>query len=201
MSSLVFRSGTMNSGKSAHLLLTYHSLVSSGKKVMVFKPSTDSRDGGEVVTRAFDARVDAILIGSMDLNKIYRTVRDERPDFILIDEVQFFNEAVIDELGHIADDFETKVVCYGLKTDFQKNLFSGSKRLIEIGATLEDLNSVCVNCKRYAVYNMRTSNGVPIFDGEQIQTGGNESYTAVCRKCYEKAKTEIMFNGKDYLHR
>lgn len=199
--SFVFRSGVMNSGKSAHLLLTHHNFISQGKNVLLFKPSTDTRDGAFVVSRAFNQSLPVNVVSDEPLNSMYRMCQELKPDCVLVDEVQFFAEHRIDELAHIADDLGIMVVCYGLRTDFKTNLFTGSKRLIELGASIEELHATCPHCHNYAVYNMRLSDGVPVFDGEQIQTGGNESYRSVCRQCYEKAKTEVIFKGLDVLER
>lgn len=188
MATLYFRYGTMNSSKSAQLLMVHHNYKEQGKTAVVFKSSLDTRSGNFVGSRAINTEVEAILVGLLEVGTMFEYVKEHRPDCVLVDEVQFMSEEQIDELGKIVDLLDTPVIAYGLLTDFQSNLFSGSRRLIEIGARLEEIKTVCWDCSRRAAFNMRIQDGVPVFDGEQIMIGGNDEYKPVCRKCYLKAK-------------
>lgn len=188
MAKLYFRTGTMNSSKSAQLLMVKHNYEEQGKKVIIFKPRLDTRDGDKVKSRALHETSPAALVGVSEVNRMFDLVEAVRPDCVLIDEVQFMTPEQVDELGRIVDLLSVPVIAYGLSTDFQTNLFAGSKRLIEIGAKVEEIKTVCWDCNARAVFNMRTSDGVPVFSGQQVQVGGNESYRPVCRSCYSKAE-------------
>lgn len=192
MAKLYFRYGTMNSGKSAHLLMVHHNYVEQGKNVVIFKPLLDTRDGDFVKSRALNGKVPAILIGIVTVGTMFDYVEKHKPACVLIDEVQFMTEEQVDEMTKIVDLLNVPVITYGLMTDFQTNLFTGSRRLIEVGAKVEEIKTICWDCENKAVYNMRLSDGVPVFSGEQIQVGGNESYKPVCRQCYEQAKNTIL---------
>lgn len=194
MATLYFRYGTMNSGKSAHLLMVYHNYKEQGKSVVIFKPSLDTRSGEFVGSRALNTKEKAIVVGMTDKDKMFDHVAQHKPSCVLVDEVQFMSEKQIDELGEIVDLLDTPVICYGLLTDFQSNLFSGSRRLIEIGARLEEIKTVCWHCSKRAVYNMRINDGNPVFTGEQVKIGGNEGYRPVCRSCYKASKK--IFGGR-----
>lgn len=188
MAKLYFRYGTMNSSKSAQLLMVNHNYISEGKTTLIFKPSLDTRDGAYVKSRVIKEHLPAILITDNDKGKMYELVKKERPNAVLVDEVQFFSEEFIVELVDIVDSLNIPVLCYGLMTDFTGHLFEGSKSLIENGARLEEVKTVCVYCDVKANYNMRVVDDIPVFSGEVVQVGGNESYKAVCRKCYNKFK-------------
>lgn len=188
MTTLYFLYGTMNSSKSAQLLMKNYNYVSEGKKTVVIKPSIDTRDKGYVKSRVLAEKLKAYEIEPTDELKIYNIVADEKPDVVLVDEVQFMTENQIKELAKIVDEFNITVLCYGLMSDFTGHLFEGSKALIENGAKLEHVKTVCVYCNNNANYNMRINDGIPIFEGEQVKVGGNESYKAVCRKCYNDKK-------------
>lgn len=187
-SGLTFYFGTMDSSKTANMLMTRHSYISKGKKVLIFKPVLDTRDGAVVKSRALSEKAPAELIGLVETGKMYKRALDCRPDVILVDEVQFMSEVQVDELALIVDLLNIPVMAYGLMTDFQTNLFAGSRRLIELGSDLKEVKTVCYYCSSKAIYNLRFNGEDPIFDGEQVLVGGNESYKPVCRSCYNKAK-------------
>lgn len=188
-----FKSGTMDSGKSIHLMIRHFSFMQKGKVCLVFKPKLDTRDGDCVKSRAMEHTLPADRIVAEDEEgAMFEMAKRVKPYCVFVDEVQFMPAHQIDELAKIVDVLGIPVMAYGLMTDFQTNFFSGSKRIIEIGANIEILESDCRYCTNPATFNMRLSNGVPVFSGEQVQVGGNESYKPVCRKCYNKAKEKSM---------
>ena len=195
MAKLRFKHGTMNSSKSAQLIMVDYNYKSQGKSTLVFKPRLDTRDGGIVKSRALGTVVEAILIDSDDSYTMTNLAGTFKPDCILVDEVQFMSPHQIDELAMIVDTLDIPVICFGLMTDFQSKLFEGSKRLIELGAILEEIKTVCTECKARAVNNMRLRDGVPIFDGAQVEVGGNEMYKPVCRQCYKVAQLKYATNS------
>lgn len=186
MAKLYFKFGTMNSSKSAQLIMVDHNYKEQGKETLIFKPLLDTRDGEFVKSRALGTQVEANMVGVHEHNYMFNMTQQLMPNCVLVDEVQFMSSHQIEELARIVDLLHVPVICFGLMTDFQSKLFEGSKRLVELGAILDEIKTVCWNCKARAVHNMRYLDDKPIFTGEQVQVGGNESYKPVCRKCYRK---------------
>lgn len=195
MPKLYYNYGTMNSGKSMDLLKTAFNYEDNGNTVLVFKSVVDTRDGAFVKSRGGGREVPAILVDEQSGSMMYEMTKERKPAVVLVDEAQFMTADQIDELVRIVDELNIPVLAYGLMTDFRGSLFPGSQRLIEVGARLNLIKMVCRYCSRAAVYNMRHVDGVPVFSGEQVQVGGNESYKAVCRHCYAKAKKGIKLEG------
>lgn len=199
MAKLRFKYGTMNSSKSANLLMTQHNYTEQGKKVLIFKPKLDTRDGHFVKSRALNERQPAIMIEVNELDTMFSTTQIEQPDCVLVDEVQFMTPRQIEELGEIVDILNIPVIAYGLMSDFQSKLFPGSQRLIEIGALLEEIKTICFYCNKRATMNMRLLDGEPTFDGDQVQVGGNDSYKPVCRSCFNTAKKVLSYKHQPNL--
>ncbi|MVP01419.1 thymidine kinase [Paenibacillus lutrae] len=188
MAKLYFRYGTMNSGKSIEVLRTVHNYEEQGKKVLLFTPSVDDRSGVGLVASRIGMQKAAIVIE--DGVNMVELAAKERPNCILIDEAQFLSAEQVQQLTQIADDLGIPVIAYGLRADFLGNLFEGSSSLFAIADKIEEIKTVCWFCDRKATMNMRCKDSVPIFHGEQIQIGGNESYIPVCRKCYTEKKRQ-----------
>ena len=109
---------------------------------------------------------------------------EEKPDCILVDEAQFLSKDNVKQLSDVVDFFLIPVICYGLRTDFKGELFEGSQYLLAISDKIEEIKTIC-ECVRKDTYNLRMINGKPTIQGEQVLIGGNESYIAMCRKCYK----------------
>ncbi|MDR5598822.1 thymidine kinase [Paenibacillus larvae] len=186
MAKLYFRYGTMNSGKSIEVLRTVHNYEEQEKKVLLFTPAIDNRYGKGIVTSRIGMQKDAIVI-ELDTT-MYELAERERPNCILIDEAQFLNKNQVMQLVWIVDELDIPVIAYGLRADFQAKLFEGSYHLLTLADKIEEIKTVCWYCDKKATMNMRCKDGEPIFHGEQIQIGGNESYIPVCRKCYFERK-------------
>ncbi|MER2007433.1 MAG: thymidine kinase [Psychrobacillus sp.] len=187
MASLHYVWGSMNSSKSAQLLMTWHNYEEQGYRVLVVKPKIDTRDGEYIKSRALDVRRKAdIVIGKDDIGLIYAIGLDY--DVILIDESQFLTKEQVNELGDIVDFLNIPIMAYGLKTDYFGQLFEGSKRLIEIADKFQEIKTVCPCCGGKAIFNMRIDEETkePVFGGEQISVGFN--YQPVCRKYYNELK-------------
>ena len=106
---------------------------------------------------------------------------------IIADECQFFTSAQIDQLKDIADNFDVPVLCFGLRTDFLSRLFEGSRRLFEIADSISEIKTIC-SCGNKAIVNARIdSEGHVVTEGGQILIGGNDSYIAMCHKCWKQA--------------
>jgi thymidine kinase len=185
MSKIFFRYGSMNAGKSLQILSIAHNYEEQGKKVLLFKPSIDTRDNGVIRSRV-GLEKECILVN--ENVSMFEIAKTERPDAIITDESQFFSKEQIEELTDIADVLEIPVMAYGIKNDFLNELFEGAKYLLIYADKIEELKTLCWHCNRKAIHNMRVVDGVPSFNGEQVQVGGNESYVPVCRACYRKAQ-------------
>lgn len=187
MAKLYFRYGTMNSGKSMDILKVKHNYEEQGKNVILLTTSVDDRYGVGVVKSRTGLSSEAHVIEELGCS-ISDFVQAEnnlnRISCVLIDESQFLLEDSIMSLVEVVDQLNIPVICYGLKNDFQNQLFEGSKRLIEMADKVEEIKTICWFCESKAIMNMRMHDGKAVYHGEQIQTGGNESYLPVCRKHY-----------------
>lgn len=183
MAKLYFKYGTMNSGKSMLLLAAAHNYASQGRRILVY---TTEEYRPEVVSRA-GLRLDAIPLREESYSQISNSINKygEPVSAILVDESQFMSEAQVKGLAKIVDVYNIPVLCYGLKNDFQNKLFPGSAALLAYADKLEEIKTICWNCGSKATMNLRTLNGKPVREGEQVQVGDKE-YLPVCRKCYNK---------------
>jgi thymidine kinase len=190
LAKLYFRYGTMNSGKSIEVLRVAHNYEEQGKKVLLLTSVVDDRFGvGKVVSRIGMQKSAIVVDDKLDMIELARI---EQPNCILVDEAQFLNRKQVAQLIVIVDDLNIPVIAYGLRADFMGQLFEGSNALIAAADTIEEIKTVCWYCDKKAIMNMRCKDGEPIFHGEQIQIGGNESYVPVCRKCYaSKLKSSL----------
>ena len=181
---MYFYYGAMGSSKTANALMTRFSWEDKGKKVALLKPSIDNRDGVDIVKSRAGLMAKAILI--YPNSNICDVLPDpvEEYDNLIVDEAQFLSKAQVDELREIADH-GTFVMCYGLKADFLGNLFEGSKRILELADSLREIVTMCP-CGKKAIMNARYSGNKILYEGEQVVVGGNESYMALCHRCYKK---------------
>ncbi|WP_274361841.1 thymidine kinase [Paenibacillus thermotolerans] len=186
MAKLYFRYGTMNSGKSIEVLRVAHNYEEQGKKVLLFTPSIDSRYGVGHVTSRIGIQKEAVVV--KDGTDMAAMTREHMPDCVMVDEAQFLTEPQVIQLTDIADDLDIPVLAYGLRADFMGKLFPGSEALFSWADKIEEIKTICWYCNRKATMNMRYKDGIPVFAGEQIQIGGNESYLPVCRRCYKEAR-------------
>lgn len=190
-SKLFFRYATMNSAKSAELLMKAYNFEERGLKILCIKPSIDGREGKNVIKSRVGIERECKMVKPTD--NIYDGVKKllengGKIDWILADESQFFKKEQIDQLGDIVDELDINVICYGLRADFRTELFEGSKRLFEIADSIEEMKSSC-SCGRKSIINARIDeNGNVVTNGEQIEIGGNDRYVSLCRKCYKKLR-------------
>ena len=174
----------MGSAKSMNLLAVAHTYELQGKSVMILKPALDTRFGKSVVRSRSGLEKEAHRLlaegDRLTSNEI------EGLSCILVDEAQFLSPDVVDHLRAVSAVHDVPVLCYGLRSDFRRGLFPGSQRLLELADVIEEVKSTCQYCNKKAVFNMRLINGVPVFEGPQVQLGAEDSYQAVCSRCYEK---------------
>lgn len=192
MSKLYFRYGAMNSGKSTALLQAAFNYEERGQRVLVVKPDTDTKGESAIVSRLGVTRpVDFTVGPGQDVHRTFLAESAavlERTgtavSCLLVDEAQFFTAAQVDDLLRIAIEDDVPVLAYGIRTDFRTIAFPGSRRLLEIAHSLEELKTIC-RCGRKAIFNARTVDGRYVFDGEQVEIDGvNVGYESLCGSCY-----------------
>ena len=185
MAKLYFKYGAMGSSKSAQALITKFNYEELDMRVWLIKPSTDTRDGADIVKSRIGLEAHAqIITPEQDIEKEYRRVGHH--DVIIADEAQFFTPAQIDQLRTLVDEEDLPVLCFGLRTDFLTHFFPGAQRLMELADSITEIKTVC-SCGRKATVNARIDeNGNVITQGSQVFLGGNDSYIAMCHKCWKK---------------
>jgi len=184
MAKLYFYYGAMNSSKTANALMTHFNYEEVGQNALLCKTETDKRDGARVIRSRIGLEMECIF-----LSELIAMPEEEikKYDCVIVDEVQFATKEQIDFLSDIVDFMDVPVVCYGLRTDFQNNLFPGSERLIAIADTIQEVKTVCW-CGKKATANARFNRNGIIRDGEQVFLGANDSYVALCRKHFKLGK-------------
>ena len=180
----------MGSSKTAQALITKFNYEERNMKVLFMKPSTDTRDGADIVRSRIGLEARAIVVPP-DLD-LYEFFRNEHRDCkaVIVDECQFLTPEQVDQLSLITMDFDVAVLCFGLRTDFLTPFFPGSQRLMEIAESITEIKMVC-DCGAKATVNARLDDqGNVVFEGEQVLLGGNDRYLAMCRRCWIKARRE-----------
>ena len=163
-------------------------------KVLIIKPMVDKKGGDTLVSRlGVGRKVDLLLDENDNVLDIIkeRLNANKKIDCILVDEVQFLKEAQIDELFEIAVTLNIPIICYGLRTDFKRNGFEGSTRLLLIAHSIEEMKTICA-CGKKAIFNGRKINNKFVFEGEQIAIDeqNDVNYESLCGECYYKYKLQ-----------
>lgn len=184
MAQLFFRYGAMNSGKSIEILKVAHNYEEQNKTVMIMTSALDDRSGVGVVASRIGLSRPAIAIH--DDTNIYDVVAEKDPNAacVLIDEAQFLKHEHVLQCAQVVDELNIPVITFGLKNDFMNQMFEGTKSLMLYADKIEEMKTICWFCRKKAIMNLRVANGRPVYEGEQIQIGGNESYYPVCRHHY-----------------
>ena len=199
MAKLYFKYGAMGSSKTAQALITKYNYEENDMKVWLIKPSADVRDGADILKSRIGLQANVQTVTPQE--NIYRLFsRDQNGncDVIIVDECQFMTPEQVDQLRHIVNDFDTPVICFGLRTDFQTKLVPGSMRLMEIADKIQEIKTMC-DCGAKATVNARIdSDGYIITEGAQVVLGGNDSYIAMCHRCWIRGireKKKIKLHG------
>ena len=189
MAKLYFKYGAMGSSKSAQALITQFNYEELGMTVWLIKPSTDTRDGADIIkSRIGLSRRAQIITPEQNLEAEYR--RAGKFDVIIADEAQFFTPEQIDQLRTLVDEDNLPVLCFGLRTDFQTHFFPGARRLMELADSITEIKTVCA-CGSKAAVNARIDGaGNIVTEGAQVFLGGNDSYIAMCHRCWKKKIAE-----------
>lgn len=212
MAKLYFRYGAMNSGKSTALLQAAFNYEERGHRVLLAKPSVDTKGDREIVSRLgvsrevdFTIAPDEPVLDAFQRHRtrvIEATGRDVSS--LLIDEAQFLTERQVDDLLRIALLDDVPVLAYGIRTDFLTVAFPGSRRLLEVAHSLEELKTIC-RCGRKAIFNARKIDGVFVFDGDQVAIDESVevdegavhevTYESLCGVCYLQESGGVL-NGR-----
>jgi len=190
MSKLYYKYGAMGSSKTASALMCKFNYEQQGFKVLLLKPVIDTRDkiGEEIVVRSRIGLTSKCITfdESVNLQELFdRENKINCYQIIIVDECQFCTKKQIEELKVLSND--VTVLCYGLLTNFKTELFEGSKRLIELADSLQELKSVCT-CGKKANVNARFINGIFTTSGSgvAIEKENSVEYKAICYDCYTK---------------
>ena len=183
MAKLYFRYGAMGSSKTANALMVGYNYYERGKTALLVKPRLDDRDGEGYVASRMGLRQKCDFVEHL----VTMTPEEiQKYDCIIVDEAQFCTKEQVEFLVHIVDDLSVPVICYGLRTDFQRNLFPGSMWLLAWADVIEEIKTVCW-CGKAATCNARfNEKGEMITQGDQVVLGANDSYIALCRKHHRR---------------
>lgn len=189
MAKLYFYYASMNAGKSTTLLQAAFNYNERGMRVSLWTAALDDRPGFGAISSRIGLSSDAHRYdGETDIAA--RVLADHAEDplaCVLVDEAQFLTRDQVWQLAKLADDAGIPVLCYGLRTDFQGELFPGSAALLGIADLLVEMKAVC-DCGRKATMNLRVdAQGKAVAEGAQTEIGGNDRYVAMCRKHFRAA--------------
>ena len=201
MAKLYFKYGAMGSSKTAQALITKYNYEENDLSVWLIKPSADTRDGEQILRSRIGLQATVEVIPpERDVYQVFQDTRQGKCDGIIVDECQFMTSRQIDQLRGIVNDFNVPVLCFGLRTDFQTHLFPGSHRLMEVADTIQEIKTMC-DCGAKATVNARIDGqGHIVTEGAQVVLGGNDSYIAMCHRCYIRGIQErrrIKLHGQN----
>lgn len=184
MAKLYFRYGTMGSAKTLNLLAVAHNYNSQGKKVLLLKPKLDTRFGEEAVRSRAGLSRDADHLLEPDTDTMAFVPSWVGVACVLVDEAQFLSEKNIEDLRRIATQQGIPVICYGLRSNYKTRLFDGSKRLMELADTIEELKTTCHYCNRKATMNLKLGASHD-FSGPDVILGAEDTFHPACYTCYD----------------
>lgn len=184
MAKLYFRYGTVGSAKTLNLLAVAHNYERQGKRVLVIKPAFDERFGAaEVVSRAGLKRAADLALADGDVPS---AVHAAEADCVLVDEAQFLDAEQIEVLRDWTRELDVPVICYGLRADFRTELFEGSRRLLELADSIEEIKTTCAWCNGKATQNLKLVDGVATREGPAKELGAEERFQPVCYRHYRE---------------
>jgi len=193
MAKLYARYSSMNAGKSTQLLQVANNYKERGMRAYIMKPIVDTRMGAYVHSRLGIKKYPDLLINKeMDIEIVMKNelLLPHLIECILVDEAQFLTKEQVWQLTQIADFYNVPIIAYFIRTDFQGNLFEGSMALLQWADEIEELKTICW-CGRKATMVLRTDEyGNVVLKGKQVEIGGNDKYTSVCRRHWKEKKTK-----------
>lgn len=192
MAKLYFYYSSMNAGKSTLLLQSSYNYRERGMQTLILQPEVDDRYGvGKVASRiGLSAQARTFHVNENLLNVVQTIHQQGALHCVLVDEAQFLTQRQVKQLSDVCDLLDIPVLAYGLRTDFQGQLFEGSQQLLAWADSLVEVKTIC-HCGRKATMVLRIgSDGQPVRDGDQVQIGGNDRYASVCRQHFKQGMSE-----------
>ena len=189
MSKLYFYYSAMNAGKSTVLLQSSYNYRERGMRTLLFMPVIDTRAGTGRILSRIGLEAEAVALQPDDdlLAHVKASHAAQPVACVLVDEAQFLSRRQVEQLTDVADLLRIPVLCYGLRTDFQAQLFPGSAALLALADNLIELKTIC-HCGRKATMNLRVGpDGRGVHEGAQVEIGGNDRYVAMCRRHFKEA--------------
>lgn len=201
MAKLYFRYGAMNSGKTTALLQVAFNYKERGMRVLILKPSIDTKGSDCIVSRlGVRCKVDQLVTPEMNIIELVRAdcAAHGAPACVLCDESQFFTAEQAEQLFLVTVDLNIPVICYGLRADFMTRGFPGSTRLLELAHTIEEMKTICA-CGRKATCNGRKINREYVFEGDQvaIDMQGDVEYQSLCPQCWYREYRNYLNRRKN----
>lgn len=191
MAKLYFRYGAMGSSKTANALMVEYNYRERGKRAIMAKPKTDTRDGELIIRSRIGLELPCTLVEDLVLMSEEEL---KQYDCVIVDEAQFCSKSQIEFFVHLVDDLNIPVICYGLRADFRNELFEGSLWLLAWADEIEEIRTVCW-CGKAARTNARFNDNGIIREGDQVCLGGNTSYIALCRKHWKEGNLGPNFRA------
>jgi len=188
MAKLHFFYSTMNAGKSTSLLQSNHNYIESNLKTLLFLPKQIAETSNNKIISRIGLEEEAVVFdNNFNLFEHIKNNGSDYLDCIFVDEAQFLDRYQVRQLSMVVDTFNIPVMCYGIRTDFQGELFEGSKELLAISDNLIELKTVCFQCNKKATMVIRLDhNGKVATKGKKVLIGGNEIYKSICRKHFRE---------------
>jgi thymidine kinase len=189
MAQVYYYYSAMNAGKSTSLLQSSYNYNERGMETLLLKSAVDQRVGPSTIASRIGLSSDCHeFTNDTELFEFISNIHSQKGlACVFVDECQFLTEAQVRHLCSVADDLDVPVLCYGLRTDFQGNLFEGSKALLALADRIHELKTIC-HCGKKATMNLRMGpEGKAVKEGAQVEIGGNERYVALCRKHWMEA--------------
>ncbi|WP_434290922.1 thymidine kinase [Celeribacter sp. SCSIO 80788] len=193
MAKLYFQYSTMNAGKSTLLLQASYNYRERGMDTYLITAKFDKRAGeGRIGSRiGIGSEADTFEEGEDLFSKIERRLAEGPVACIFIDEAQFLSKDQVWQLARVVDDLRVPIMCYGLRVDFQGNLFPGSAALLALADEMREVRTIC-HCGKKATMVVRMSeSGMVLTEGAQVEIGGNERYVSLCRKHWREAMGDV----------
>ena len=189
MAKLYFNYSTMNAGKSTTLLQSSFNYQERGMRPFLFTAALDDRYGvGKIASRiGLQAEASLFSIDTDLLTVINEELKTHPIDCVMVDEAQFLTKEQVFQLSEITDKLKIPVLAYGLRTDFQGNLFEGSQYLLAWADELRELKTICHCGKKATMVIRQDHEGNALLEGDQVQIGGNETYVSLCRRHWREA--------------
>lgn len=195
MAKLYFYYATMNAGKTTALLQTAYNYHEKKMRTVLLTSATDDRYTKGIISSRIGFSAPATTYRREDdlWQWFMRTQEPTYPHCILLDEAQFLSPEQVWDLSRIVDTFNVPILCYGLRTDFKGELFSGSSALLAIADVLSEIKSMC-HCGAKATMNLRIQDNMPVLEGDIVMIGGNDVYDTLCRRCFTNKKQHYAHN-------